>query len=87
MGASMKNSNLQQEIVALKSENLKLCRQNAKLKAEITTLESRITILTGDYAKYRADNPPLNMPQTEEHRKIVDEHMKAVLRKRIQTNE
>jgi hypothetical protein len=80
----MKNSGLQQEIVALKGENLKHCRQIAKLKAEITTLESRITILTEDYAKYRADNPPLNMPQTEEHRKIVDEHMKAVLRKRIQ---
>ncbi len=77
MGAPMKNSDLQQEIVALKSENL-------KLKAEITTLENRITILTEDYAKYRADNPPLNMPLTEEHRKIVDEHMKAELRKRIQ---
>ena len=83
----MKNLNLQQEIVALKSENLKLCRQIAKLKAEITTLESRITTLTEEYAKYRDDNPPLNIPQTEEHRKIVDEHMKAALGKQIQKNE
>jgi hypothetical protein len=60
----------QAEIIAFKSENLKLQKQIAKLKAKQITLLNEIKVLRTEYSNYVHDNPPPKKLTAEEKEKL-----------------
>jgi len=67
------------ELVALKDENLRLCREIAKLKAKNITLRNQIIVLTEEYREYRDKNPPFDYSKSsEKKRKLEKEEQKLI---------